>query len=89
MGKAVNEQPTIIASHDLGFATSVVDAFKWIGQCLADESIWVRKHGGDRHYAQMIEIELQMRQKHALMSRRDQARCRGDRHTRLGGYQLS
>ena len=34
-------------SNDLGFATSVVDAFQWIGQCIADEAIWVGKHVGD------------------------------------------
>ena len=79
MGKAVDEQPTVIGPHDLGFATSVVDAFKWIGQRFAGESIWVRKHRSNRHHPQVIEIEVQMRQQDASMPRRDQTRCRNDR----------
>src|SRR5262249_12242858 len=88
MGKAVNEQTTVIAPHDLGFATSVVDAFKWIGHRFAGESIWVRKHRSNRHHPKVIEIEVQMRQQHASMARRDQTRCRNDRQTRLSGYAL-
>src|ERR1700745_2878028 len=68
MGKAVNEEPTVIGPHDLGFAASVVDAFKWIGQCLAGESIWVRNHRSNRHHPQVIEIEVQMWQQHASMA---------------------
>src|SRR5262249_35630422 len=40
------------------------------------------------HHPQVIEIEVQMRQQHASMPRRDQARCRNDRQTRLSGYAL-
>ena len=49
MSKAVNEEPTVVAPHDFGLAASVVDAFKWIGECFADESIWVGKHLSNGH----------------------------------------
>ena len=88
MGKAVNEEQTVVPSHDFGLAASVIDAFKWIGERFADESIWVRKHLGNRHNAEVIKFEVQMRQQHASIPRGDQAQCRNDRQTRLSGYAL-
>jgi hypothetical protein len=41
--------------------------WNWIGQSFVDELSWVRKHRGDRHKAQVVEIEVQMRQQYASM----------------------
>ena len=43
MRKAMNEEVAVVATHNFGFATSVVCAFQRIGQSFADEAIWIRK----------------------------------------------
>ena len=69
MGEAVNEQSAVVGLHDLGLAPSVFRAFQRIGEGLADELIRVRQHVGDRHHAQVIEVQFQVRQEHTPMPR--------------------
>jgi hypothetical protein len=58
MRKAMNEEVAVIATHNFGFASSIVCAFQRISESFVDKPVWVRKHRGNRHNAQVIEIKV-------------------------------
>jgi hypothetical protein len=54
----MNEQPTASRLHHHGLGAPVLRTFQRIGECLAYESIGICQHRCDRHYAEVIEIEV-------------------------------
>ena len=68
MGEAVDDQRAIVRAHHLGLAAAVVDAFQRVGQRLADELVGVGEHLGDRHDAEVVEVQLDVGEKDTPMS---------------------
>ena len=63
MGEAVDDQGAIVRPHHLGLAAAVVDALQGVGQRLADELVGVGEHRGDRHDAEVVEVQLDVGEK--------------------------
>ena len=83
MGEAVYQEPTVVGLHQFGLAASVGGTFQRIGQRLADKLVKISKYACDWHYPQVIEVEVDIRQKYTTVPRRDQSERRRDRHAAL------
>ena len=62
-----------LRSQYYGFAASVTSALQRVGECLANELVWVGQHILDGGGLRMIEVEHDMRQQHTVMPGGDNA----------------
>ena len=64
----MDDQRAIGRAHHFGLAAAVVDALQGVGQRLADELVGVGEHHGDRHGADVVEVQLDVGEKDTPMS---------------------